>query len=109
MGSFLLTIDAKIMCAHGGMAQIIPSNTRVKANGAFVATQACTTMISGCPFTVFPATPMPCVPVQWVVAATRVKVMGKPALTQSSSGMTTGTGPPAPIVIVSTQTRVTGT
>jgi hypothetical protein len=109
MGSPLLTVNATIMCSHGGQATFVPSNTRVKASGAFVATQACTTMIAGCPFTTFPAVPMPCVAAQWVVAATRVKVMGQPALTQSSTAMTTGTTPGLPLVIVQTQTRVTGT
>ncbi len=109
MGAPLVTIDATILCAHGGQAKIIPTNTRVKANGVFVATQACVVMIAGCPFTVPPGIPTPCIPAQWTVVATRVKIMGKPAVTQASVGMTTGMGPPVPLQIVKTQTKVMGT
>jgi len=109
MGAPLVTIDATIMCAHGGTAKIIPTNTRVKAGGAFVATQACTVMIAGCPFTVPPGVPTPCIPAQWMVTALRVKVMGNPVITQSSVGMTTGMGPPVPLQIVQTQAKVMGT
>jgi|HubBroStandDraft_6_1064221.scaffolds.fasta_scaffold791117_2 hypothetical protein len=101
MGTPLVTTAATILCAHGGMAQIIPVNTRVKAGGAFVVTQACTVLIAGCPFVVPPGTPMPCVPAQWTVTAVRVKVMGAPAVTESSVGMNTGIGPPLPLIIAS--------
>ncbi len=109
MGAPLVTVSATIMCAHGGQAKVIPANTRVKAGGAFVVTQSCTLLIAGCPFTVPPAIPTPCIPAQWTVAATRVKVMGSPVVTQASVGMTTGMGPPVPVQVVPAQTRVAGT
>lgn len=101
MGAPLATVAATILCAHGGQAKIIPKNTRVKAGGALVVTQACTVLIAGCPFTTPPATPMPCVPAQWTVTAMRVKVMGAPVVTESSVGTNTGMGPPLPLIIAS--------
>jgi hypothetical protein len=109
MGAPLATVSAAIVCSHGGQAKIIPKNTRVKAGGALVATQACTALIAGCPFTVPPAIPAPCIPAQWTTPATRVKVMGSPIITQESVGMTTGMGPPVPLQIVRTQSRVSAT
>lgn len=110
MGAPLLTVSATIMCPHGGKATIIPSNTRVTAGGVPVAVQTDVTMVAGCAFTVPPGVPTPCIPVQWLVAATRVTIMGKPALTQQSQGMTTGTGPPVPVTIASPgQVRALGT
>jgi hypothetical protein len=99
MGAPMVNISGTVMCAHGGQAKFIPVNTRVKAGSAFVVTQADTVLISGCPFTVPPGIPTPCVPAQWTVTALRVKVMGSPVITQSSVGMNTGMGPPLPLVI----------
>lgn len=101
MGTPLVTQTATILCAHGGTAKIIPANTRVKAGGVFVVTQACTVLIAGCPFVTPPATPMPCVPAEWTVTAMRVKVMGAPVVTESSVGTNTGMGPPLPLIIAS--------
>ena len=95
------------MCGHGASATIIPGNSRVTVGGKPVALQMDTTMVAGCPFTVPPGTPMPCVPVQWVTGTTRVTIGGMPALLSTSQGMNTAMGPPVPVTIASTQTRVT--
>jgi hypothetical protein len=104
-----MEVTATIMCGHGGPVKIIPSNTRVMVGGVPVALQTDTTLVSGCPFTVPPGTPMPCIPVQWATGTTRVMITGKPALLANSMGMNTGMGPPVPVSIASTQTKVTAT
>lgn len=109
MAAPLVQVGATIMCGHGSPANVIPSNSRVTVGGAPVALQTDTTMVAGCPFTVPPGTPMPCVPVQWMTGTTRVTINGVPALLATSQGMNTGMGPPVPVTIASTQTRVTAT
>jgi uncharacterized Zn-binding protein involved in type VI secretion len=109
MADPLVQIGATIMCGHGASASIVPSNTRVTVSGQPVALQTDTTMVAGCPFVVPPNTPMPCVPVQWATGTTRVKIGGVPALLSTSQGMNTAMGPPVPVTIASTQTRVKAT
>ncbi len=74
-----------------------------------VVTSADQFPIAGCPFTVPPGTPQPCVKVQWMGPATRVKVNGNPVILFDSVGFCLNPaqapqGPP----VVSTQNRVTG-
>ena len=66
---------------------------------------------AACPFTVPGKGPQPCVKVQWLVPALRVKVMGQQVLLQSSSGLCQSGEqiPQGPPNIVSTQIRVKGT
>ena len=46
-----------------------------------------TFLVAGCAFTVPHGKPQPCVKVQWLVPAMRVKVGGQPAILQSSNGL----------------------
>jgi hypothetical protein len=95
------------MCPHGGTVTITSANTRAKA-GAPIATAADTFVVAGCPFTLPGPTPSPCVRVQWMVPAARLKVGGSPALDASSVGVCiAATGAPqGPVVVQSTQSRV---
>ena len=109
MGTPLLTINATIMCGHGGKASVVPTNTRVKAGGNPVAVLPDSILVSGCPFTVPPGVPMPCVPGKFMVPATRIKVGGVPAVLVNTKALNTGMGPPVPMTIIAAQTRATGT
>jgi hypothetical protein len=67
-------------------------------------------LVAGCAFTVPPGKPQPCVKVQWMVPATRVRIGGQFAILQSSSGLCQSAeqipgGPPSVVV---SQLRVTG-
>jgi len=104
----LVQVGATIQCPHGGQASIVPTNARVKAGGAFVALQADTTTIAGCAFTLPNGTPQPCLMVQWLSGALRVKVGGQPVLTKSSNGLCQGAAPQGSASIVSTQMQVKG-
>ena len=56
------------------------------------------------------STPHPCVRIQWLTPATRVMVMGQPAILQSSTGLglAPDQAPQGPPTIVATQPRVIG-
>jgi uncharacterized Zn-binding protein involved in type VI secretion len=107
----LFHVGNTTMCPHGGMAQTISSNARVLVNGMPVATIADQTLIAGCVFTLPGPKPSPCVKVQWLVPATRVLIMGQPALLQTSSGLCQSPeqAPQGPPVVTVNQPRVIGT
>ncbi len=113
MPGFLLHTGATIICPHGGPASIAPVNQRVKVNGMSVALATSPTTVAGCPFQVPIGTstkPRPCVTVRWLVAATRVKILGQFVLLRTSSGVCQSAeqiaqGAP---VVATAQTRVYG-
>jgi len=105
-----ITVNSTLQCPHGGMVQIITTNTRAMADSGFIATIADTFIISGCPFQI-PAVvpiPSPCVTVQWIVPDTRVKVNGNPTISQSSVGLCLSAAqlPQGPVMIVNTQQKM---
>jgi len=75
-----------------------------------VATMADSFPISGCPFVVS-SKPQPCMRIQWLVPASRVKVGGQLVMLQSSSGICQSAEqiPQGPPNVLATQTRVRGT
>jgi uncharacterized Zn-binding protein involved in type VI secretion len=105
MPGYLLHQGATVLCMHGGQAQPITTNFRVKVGGQMVVTQSDMYSISGCPFNVS-SSPSPCVTGQWVTAAIRVKAGGMPVILQDSQAtcVPNGTG----LNIVMTQMRVKG-
>jgi hypothetical protein len=86
MGAFILQLGVTIQCPHGGQGTVVNTNTRVKVGGGFALLSTDTCTIAGCPLNVSGA-PHPCVTVQWQSPAQKVKVMGKPVLLQTSTGM----------------------
>lgn len=107
----LFHVGATAMCPHAGQVQVISTNTRVMVNGMPVATMGDTYLVAGCPFTVPPGKPQPCIKVQWLVPATRVLVNGQPAILQTSTGICQSAEqiPQGPPTVVATQPRVIGT
>jgi hypothetical protein len=103
MGIPILHVGAVVNCVHGGVAQPLLRNPRVKVSGMNVLTITCNEAISGCPLPV-PAGG-PCVTATWTSGATRVRAGGLPVLLSTSIAqcVPTGTG----LVVVGTQTRVT--
>ncbi|MDR6940888.1 hypothetical protein [Mucilaginibacter pocheonensis] len=106
MPGFLLHMGATVQCAHGGQAQPTVTSTRVMVSGQPIVTQAAPYTIAGCPFNVS-GSPVPCVTAQWVTGAVRVTSDGLPVLLLDSQAVCVPNGTPA--LIVSTQTKVTGT
>jgi hypothetical protein len=99
---------------HAGQVSVSTPNTRVLVGGQPVATLADTDTVAGCPFqipTPVGPKPQPCVRVQWIVPAARVRIGGQPALLQSSSGLCLSVEqiPQGPPNVAVTQMRARGT
>jgi len=105
MPGFLLYAGATVLCAHAGTAQPTAQNPRVLVSGQPVTTQPAPYAIAGCPFNVASA-PSPCVTAQWTTAATRVTAEGQPILLIDSQAICVPNG--TPVLVITTQTRVTG-
>jgi hypothetical protein len=107
MGYFLTT-SSVLMCPHGATIQASTSNTRVKADGAYVLRSSDTFSIAGCPFMTGP-TPSPCTQVEWVTEALNNSV-GDKVLTDDSVGMCIGSsGPQGTVLVQQTQSKAQGT
>jgi hypothetical protein len=98
------------LCPHGGQVLEAPASPRVLASGMPLATLADQYPIVGCVFNVSGA-PHPCVRVQWLVPAARVKASLSPVVLQASVGLCLAAdqAPQGPPVVVATQPRVIGT
>lgn len=106
MPGFLLHVGATVQCAHGGQAQPTSPSPRVTVNGQPIVTQPAPYTIAGCPFNVS-GSPMPCVTANWVTASVRITSGGLPVLLLDSQAICVPNG--TPLIIASTQTKVTGT
>lgn len=88
-GDYLLHVGAQLSCLHSGTGTI-QADHPVKVNGQSVVTANDTFSIAGCPFQVpVPSGTklQPCISIQWLVPATRVKVNKQAVLLKSSSAL----------------------
>jgi uncharacterized Zn-binding protein involved in type VI secretion len=113
MPDFLAHVGMTAFCPHGSAINVSSTNQRVKVMGQPVACLGDTFMVSGCPFQVpvgVGTKPQPCLTVQWPVPATRVKVMGRPVILKSSTGLCLSPEqiPQGPPSVQVTQVRVRG-
>ncbi len=113
MSSPIVTTSSTLICTHGASVSIVSANTRVKAGGSSVALMSDTYTVSGCPFQIPIGTgtkPQPCVTLQWVAPATRVRVNGTPVIVQSSSAICQSAEqiPQGPPTVVVAELRVKG-
>jgi len=106
MPGFLVHQGATVLCSHGGQAQPVSPNPRVRAGGLPIVTLSTPYTIAGCPFTTPAGNPLPCVTGQWLVAATRVLAGGVPVILQDSQSICTPNG--TPMNVIATQVRVRG-
>jgi hypothetical protein len=105
----VVNLPTSVLCPHGGKGTIAPSQTRVLVMGAPAATVASMVSVAGCPFTLPPPSPGPCLTIQWVVPAIRVLAMGQPVIiAQPGAGLSVGPMP-GPANIIPAQTRVIAT
>ena len=104
----LLTTASTLMCPHGGAVMASPGATRAKADAVLVRGSD-SFSITGCPF-VIGGSPHPCVTVNWVVTASRVKHGGDFVLTDASVGLCVAPdqAPQGCVVVAVTQPRVKG-
>jgi hypothetical protein len=105
MSGFLVHKGATVLCLHGGTAQPVVVNPRVKVSGQQIVTLTTTYAITKCSLTTSSG-PF-CASAIWTAAATRVNAGGVPVVLQNSKAtcVSTGTG----LNVTLTQTRVRGT
>ncbi len=106
MPGYLVDSGATVMCSHGGQAQPVMTDSRVKAGGQPVVPQSSTYTVSACPYAPGGVT-TPCVTAMWSTAATRVKASGVALLLADSQSQSTPNA--TPLTVAVTQTRVKGT
>ena len=106
MPGFLLHWGAGVQCAHGGQAQPVMPNPRVKVMGQPIVTLDSPYIVGGCQFPPPPAGNGPCVSAQWLSGAVRVFSMGRPVLLQDSQAICSPTG--TPLIVSAVQSRVKG-
>lgn len=104
----LLTAASSMMCPHGGTVMATPGSTHASA-GAPILRGSDTFTIAGCTFAPSGA-PHPCVSVNWVSTATRVKHGGNLVLNQASVGLCIAgdQAPQGTVVISATQSHASG-
>ena len=102
MGTPVITQATTVMCGHGGSATPAPTQVRVKVSGAIAEVSSDVYSVAGCALTGTPTAP--CLVLQWLMPALRVKASGMPLLLSSSMPMATGPG-----VVVPGQMRVLAT
>ncbi|MDH4581240.1 hypothetical protein E8F20_05040 [Pseudomonas sp. BN415] len=104
----ILTTSSTVMCPHGGMAQLITSNTEALVDSAPMLLQTDIHPIVGCPFT--PGTYSPCVSIRWVTAATQTSIRNVPVLLQNSVGLclNAAQAPQGTALVVQTQQKAKG-
>ena len=110
MMAALLTSSSVLMCPHGGTVSAVTSNAQVKAAGDFVLRQSDTFLVAGCPFTIPPGVPHPCVQVQWVQPSAQSQVIGDFVLTEESVGLCVAAdlAVQGTVLILGTQPRASG-
>ncbi len=112
MADPLLHVSMTAYCPHpSGSVSVVTTNTRVKVAGQYAATVSDTFTIAGCEFNPTGSSPSPCLTIQWIAGATRVKVTGSSAVLTTSNGLCEAAGalPQGAPQIVQTQERVKGT
>lgn len=106
MPGFLLHVGAQVLCSHTGQAQPTTPNPRVMVNGQPTVALTSPYVVAGCTLPPPPAANGPCVTAQFMTAATRLTSNGQPLLLLDSQAICAPTG--TPLLIVATQTRVSG-
>ena len=104
----LLTSASTMMCPHGGTVTATPGQSRASAE-SLILRGSDTFVIAGCPFNISGA-PNPCVSVQWVQTAVRVKAGGDFVLSESSVGLCLAAtqAPQGTVLILQTQPKAEG-
>ncbi len=104
----LLTTASVLMCPHGGTVTASPGASKATADAVLVR-KGDSFSIAGCPFVIASA-PHPCVSVNWIVAASRVKHAGDFVLTAGSVGLCIAgdQAPQGSVIVSSTQAKVSG-
>lgn len=109
MPGAILHQGAQVQCSHGGTAQPTSVNPKVTVGGQPIVLATATYAVSGCTMPPPTAGNGPCVTAQFIPAsaATKVTSNGQPVLLSASQATCIPTG--TPLIISTTQTKVTAT
>jgi hypothetical protein len=105
MPGFLLHKGANINCTHGGKASPQATSPRVEIMGQPIVLHPYPYMISQCPFTTESGS-KPCTTGQWTSKSERLTSDNMPLLLHDAQSTSIPNG--TPLVILKTQTRITG-
>jgi hypothetical protein len=105
MPAHILTMTSTVQCPHGGMGTAIPSQTKVRIDGAPVLLESDVHTVAGCSLN------NPCVQIAWSAGAQKVSVNGTAVLIRTSMGQCkSGAGSVQGMAIIAnTQTKVKAT
>lgn len=106
MPGFLVHFGAQISCAHAGRAQPGTVNPRVTVSGQATVVVTSPYSVAACTMPPPPNGNGPCATAQFTTAATRLTSFGQPLLLFDSQATCVPTG--TPLLVTTTQTRVTG-
>ncbi len=108
MGAYL-TSASTLQCPHGGMISAVASNSKVSLGGSPIVLSSDTFTVGGCAFVIGP-TPHPCLQVQWIVTVLKGAADGSRPLSTDSVGLCKAAdgAPQGPVMIASTQAKVSG-
>jgi hypothetical protein len=108
MPGFVVHQGAVVQCAHAGAAQPTAVSPQVTVMGMPIVTITAPYSVAGCTFPAMTSGGSPpCVTAQWSTGATRVTSAGSPVVLQASTSVCSPNG--TPLMIISTQTRVSAT
>jgi hypothetical protein len=109
MGAPLLTVDATLLCPHGGQAAIDPAREAVTARST-VCTEDDDVTIDGCAFTIG-SDPSPCVTVAWQTTSVTCSAGDAALLTTGSEGLCLSAegAPQGPVSIMAAQVAAVAT
>jgi hypothetical protein len=82
----ILTTLSQVMCVHGGKAILTTANAKLKIDGAPALLESDIHPVAGCPFTIPPTKPQPCIRIEWTAGAAMCKADGTKVLTNASVG-----------------------
>lgn len=104
----ILTTASTVMCPHGGIAQLITTNTEALVDGAPALLQTDVHPVVGCPFT--PVAYSPCLTIRWLTGAAQTSLHGTPVLLQTSVGLCLNAAqvPQGPAIVVQVQQKAKG-
>jgi hypothetical protein len=105
----ILQQGCSIQCPHGGLANVVPTNFKVKVGGAPALLASDVFLVAGCPFMVGPK-PQPCLTIEWQLPSTMFKINGQAVLLQTSIGICKSPeGVPQGVALISgAQTKASG-
>jgi hypothetical protein len=107
----VLTANDVAQCTHGIKATLMPTTGKVLIEGGIAIVDGDQAVVAGCPFTVPPSKPQPCVKIKLSMTASKVKVQNRSVQLYNPADMceTAEQATNGPAVFTKTQAKVIAT